>query len=92
MIIKKGKNYMKKEYKEYIEEIYNIDKNLINEKKKSTYLKFKELVLNYFGVSTPDELGDDEKKKFYKYIDSEWKRFKSKKEMGSIEGEENGQK
>ena len=45
--------------------------------KNSKYKKFKEAVLAYYGVNTPDELEPVKKKEFYKYIDEQWKRFKA---------------
>lgn len=44
--------------------------------KNSKYKKFKEAVLAYYGVNTPDQLDPVKKKEFYKYIDAQWKRFK----------------
>lgn len=60
-------------------ELYNTVRNLVEEarSKDSKYKKFKQAVLAYYGVNTPEELEPIKKKEFYKYIDSQWKRFKS---------------
>ena len=48
---------------------------LIGEKKgdKEAYQKFFNKALAKFGVDSPAELKDDEKKKFYDYVDKNWK-------------------
>jgi len=50
------------------------------EKKISKYKKFKQAVLSYYGAGSPEELDPRKKKQFYKYIDSEWKRYKASME------------
>lgn len=59
--------------------IYEIVRSLVEEKraKNSKYNKFKKAVLAYYGVNSPEELDPKRKKQFYKYIDSQWKRFKT---------------
>ena len=37
------------------------------------YKKFFRLALKKFGASTPDDLSDDQKKKFFDYVDKNWK-------------------
>jgi|1_EtaG_2_1085319.scaffolds.fasta_scaffold04197_2 hypothetical protein len=37
------------------------------------YKKFFQLALKKFGVNNPDDLDDDQKKKFFNYIDNNWK-------------------
>lgn len=45
--------------------------NFLNEE--SEYQKFFNKKLEKYGVKSPDELSDEEKKKFYNEVDKEWK-------------------
>ena len=44
----------------------------------SRYKRFKYSVLRYFGVNSPEEMNDAKRKRFYKYVDKEWKRYKGR--------------
>lgn len=59
--------------------LYEIVRNLVEAKRQrnSKYNKFKSAVLAYYGVNSPEELDPKRKKEFYKYIDVQWKRFKT---------------
>lgn len=50
-----------------------IDKYL---KEESAYQKFFKSKLKEWGVSSPDELSKEDKKKFFNQIDKEWKKEK----------------
>lgn len=67
--------------------IYEIVRKLVEEKreKQSKYKKFKQAVLAYYGVSSPEELDPQKKKEFYKYIDKEWKQYKASNQSNSGE-------
>jgi len=59
--------------------MYEIVRNLVESKreKSSKYKRFKQAVLTHYGVHSPEELDPKTKKEFYRYIDKEWKRYKS---------------
>ena len=67
-----NQNSIGEEKMDLIETSRNI---LIGEKKgdKEAYQKFFNKALAKFGVDSPAELKDDEKKKFYDYVDKNWK-------------------
>ena len=44
----------------------------VNEENEGTYKEFFNKMLDKFGVSSPEELDDDEKKDFYDQIDAGW--------------------
>jgi hypothetical protein len=46
------------------------------EKKDSAYELFFQKALAKFGVDSPEDLDDNEKKKFFDYIDQNWKADK----------------
>ena len=48
-------------------------KGFIKEGSKEEYQKFFDKKLKKYGVDSPDDLSDEEKKKFYDEIDKEWK-------------------
>jgi len=64
--------------------LYNVSRKIVNERRKrhSKYKKFMQAVLAYYGVSNPEQLDPAKKKQFYKYIDSQWKRFKASIQTG----------
>ena len=47
-------------------------RNFMSEGSKEEYKKFFDAKLKKYGVKSPDELSDDEKKKFYGELDKEW--------------------
>mgnify|MGYP000040000437 CR=1 FL=1 len=47
-------------------------RNFMSEGSKEEYKKFFDAKLKKYGVKSPEELSDDEKKKFYDEIDKEW--------------------
>ena len=57
----------------------------MDEGTKEEYQKFFNAALKKFGVDSPAELEGDEKKKFYDYIDKNWKADHEQKESISIE-------
>jgi len=57
----------------------------LQEGSKEEYEKFFQSALKKFGVKSPAELKDDQKKKFYDYVDKNWKGDGEKKE--SVEEE-----
>jgi len=70
--------------------IYEIVRTLVeeNREKQSKYKKFKQAVLAYYEVNSPEELDPARKKQFYKYIDTQWKRFKTSMKNTTGEGNE----
>lgn len=44
----------------------------LTEKKDSAYELFFQKALGKFGVDSPEDLDDEEKKKFFDYVDSTW--------------------
>tara|TARA_B100001123_G_C15223169_1_gene992104 strand:- start:806 stop:1003 length:198 start_codon:yes stop_codon:yes gene_type:complete len=44
----------------------------VYEQEKTAYQQFFEKALTKFGIKSPDDLGDDQKAKFYNYVDSNW--------------------
>ena len=52
----------------------------IQEGSKEEYKKFFQSALKKFGVKSPSELKDDQKKKFYDYVDKNWKSDDEKNE------------
>lgn len=64
---------------EKLEQELDVFRHLVEEKrqKNSKYKKFKQAVLAYYGANSPEELDPQRKKQFYRYIDSQWKRFKA---------------
>lgn len=62
-------------------------KSFVDEGSKEEYQKFFDKKLKKWGVDSPDDLSDDEKKKFYKEIDSEWNSDDEEGEDGKIKKE-----
>lgn len=48
-------------------------KGFMTEGSKEEYQKFFDKKLKKYGVDSPDDLSDEEKKKFYDEVDKEWK-------------------
>lgn len=61
------KKRLDEEHKDSVAEAY---KEMLSE---GGYKEFFNKKLKAYGVSSPDELGDEEKKKFFNEIDKEWK-------------------
>ena len=54
------------------------------EEKTSEYQKFFAKKLEKFGVSSPDKLSDEDKKKFYDEVDAEWEAEDEEPETGDV--------
>lgn len=46
----------------------------LSEKELTPYQKFFKALLKEYGVSSPDELSDEKKKKFFNEVDAKWKK------------------
>ena len=60
----------------------------LQEGSKEEYEKFFQSALKKFGVKSPAELEDDKKKKFFDYVDKNWKGDGEKKEESVFSVEE----
>ena len=59
-------------------------KNKETIKEETEYQKFFAKKLEKFGVSSPAELSDEDKKKFFSEIEAEWKSEKEESENGDV--------
>lgn len=62
-------------------------KSFLKEGSKEEYQKFFNAKLKKWGVDSPDDLSDDDKKKFYAEIDKEWNSDDEAGEDGKIKKE-----
>ena len=60
-------------------------KGFIREGSKEEYNKLFDKKLKKYGVDSPEDLSDEEKKKFYNEIDSEWNSDDEKGKDGKVE-------
>ena len=66
-------NELLSEMKEYIAmNLYSEGEDKKPDKESGEYKKFFRLALKKFGIKDPSELEDDEKSKFYNYLDNNW--------------------
>lgn len=75
LMMSRNKDMLSRMMKSASEKGWEINESILNELKndKEAYQKFFNKMLRKYGVESPDELSDDDKKKFYDEIDRGWK-------------------